>query len=68
MDASGLPQWSFEIEFDEEAAARNRYDPDQLEITRTLVRPTKQKIQVQALVLAWAPMIKAADGSRERAF
>lgn len=30
MDASGLPPWSFEIEFDEEEAARNGYDPDEL--------------------------------------
>lgn len=30
MDASGLSPWSFEIEFDEEEAARNGYDPDEL--------------------------------------
>ena len=30
MDASGLPPWSFEIEFDEEEAARNGCDPDEL--------------------------------------
>lgn len=45
-----------------------RYDPDQLEITRTLVRPTKQNIQVQALVLAWAPVIPDGQGGYERAF
>jgi hypothetical protein len=64
QDLADLQQ-AVEAEIAELAA---RYDPDQLEITRTLVRPTKQNIQVQALVLAWAPMIKAADGSRERAF
>lgn len=52
----------------EVAALAERYDPDRLEITRTLVRPTKQNIQVQALVLAWAPMIVAGDGSLERAY
>lgn len=30
MDTSGLSPWSFEIEFDEEEAARNGYDPDEL--------------------------------------
>jgi ABC-type Na+ transport system ATPase subunit NatA len=33
------------------AELAGRFDPDQLEITRTVVRPTKQNIQVQALVL-----------------
>ena len=45
-----------------------RYDPDRLEITRTLVRPTKQNIQVQALVLAWAPVMPDGQGGYERAF
>jgi hypothetical protein len=45
-----------------------RYDPDQMEITRTLVRPTRQNIQVQACVLAWAPMKPDGQGGYERAF
>jgi len=50
------------------AELAGRFDPDQLEITRTVVRPTKQNIQVQALVLAWAPVILDGRGGYERAF
>ncbi|NCC76340.1 MAG: ATP-binding protein [Clostridia bacterium] len=64
QDLSDLQQ-AVETEVADLAA---RYDPDQLEITRTLVRPTKQNIQVQTLVLAWAPVIPDGQGGYERAY
>jgi len=52
----------------ESEALAAQYDAANIELVPLNIRPTKQDIQVRALVLVWMPYRETQDGSQEPAW